>query len=152
MRDTPQVFLARCAYRTYNRWEKKASFPRRTTVHDLICWAPPCSLLLAAGAVARCSDVDKPALTTKARKVLAENCYRCHGDNGANEGGLSFVLNRQRLVERRKPTPGDPAKSKLFKRVTNEKDPMPPEGERLRSRPTAPLSTASPACRATSEE
>ena len=36
-------------------------------------------------------------LAAKARAVLQSHCYRCHGENGTNEGGFNFVLDRERV-------------------------------------------------------
>src|SRR5207302_396377 len=58
--------------------------------------------------------------------------YRCHGQNGRNEGGFNYVLDRQQLVSRKKIVPGQPAKSKLYRRLASEDNPMPPEEEKPR--------------------
>jgi YD repeat-containing protein len=94
------------------------------------------------GVLALCAMVGMPALVAaqedpqqlarKARELLQTHCYRCHGNDGANEGGLNYVLDRDKLVERRKIVPGEPDKSRLFRRLTNANDPMPPEDEKLR--------------------
>lgn len=60
---------------------------------------------------------------------MQANCHRCHGHDGANEGGLNYLLDRQRLVSRKKLVPGDADKSKLYKRLVSDDDPMPPTGE-----------------------
>ncbi len=88
-------------------------------------------VLLTAPAVVR-AQVDRQELAAKARGLLQTHCYRCHGQEGANEGGLNFILDRDKLVERRKLVPGEPDKSRLFKRVTNPDDPMPPADEKVR--------------------
>jgi len=66
----------------------------------------------------RPADPD-PALARKAQDILKANCYRCHGQNGSVEGGLNYVLDVKTLVARKKIVPGDPAKSRLLKRVRN---------------------------------
>ena len=71
-------------------------------------------------------------LARKAREVFAAHCYRCHGKEGANEGGFNYVLDRQRLLQRRKVVPGEPAKSRLFRRLSSADDPMPPAEEKER--------------------
>jgi tetratricopeptide (TPR) repeat protein/mono/diheme cytochrome c family protein len=81
---------------------------------------------------------DPPAqqdLAKKALQVLKANCYRCHGQDGANEGGFNYVLDRRQLVSRRKVVPGEPAKSKILRRILNAVDPMPPAEEKVRPRP-----------------
>jgi serine/threonine-protein kinase len=67
-------------------------------------------------------------LAAKAQKVLQNACFRCHGENGAKEGGFNYVLDIKQMIERKKIVPGDPAKSKLFKRISQQE--MPPEGEK----------------------
>jgi tetratricopeptide (TPR) repeat protein len=71
----------------------------------------------------------------KARAVLQTHCYRCHGQEGANEGGFNYALDLSQLVARNKVTPGNPQKSRLLKRIRNADDPMPPADEK--SRPSA---------------
>jgi tetratricopeptide (TPR) repeat protein/mono/diheme cytochrome c family protein len=78
------------------------------------------------------AEVPPAEVAAKARAVLQTHCHRCHGLDGTNEGGLNFVLDRSRLVSRKKIVPGDAAKSRLFRRMTNSDDPMPPGGEKPR--------------------
>lgn len=79
------------------------------------------------------SSAESPAeLAAKARSILQTHCHRCHGRDGTNEGGLNFILDRGRLVSRKKIVPGDAAGSRLFRRLTSGDDPMPPEGENPR--------------------
>jgi hypothetical protein len=46
-------------------------------------------------------------LPQQALVILKTHCYRCHGENGAAEGGFNFILDRDRLVDRKKIVPGD---------------------------------------------
>jgi tetratricopeptide (TPR) repeat protein/mono/diheme cytochrome c family protein len=71
-------------------------------------------------------------LATSVQAIFKANCYRCHGQNGANEGGLNYVADLQQLVNRRKVVPGDPAKSRLLRRMLDADDPMPPAEEKQR--------------------
>ncbi len=64
-------------------------------------------------------------LARRAQEVLRTHCYRCHGENGTAEGGVNFILDRDRLTARRKLAPGDPERSRLFRRVRQGE--MPPE-------------------------
>jgi WD40 repeat protein/mono/diheme cytochrome c family protein len=73
---------------------------------------------------------EPPALAVKAKAILKAACYRCHGEAGAVEGGFNFVLDHAQLIERRRILPGQPAKSKLIKRIANGE--MPPEEEKPR--------------------
>lgn len=73
---------------------------------------------------------DKIALARQAQAILKASCYRCHGQEGAAEGGFNHVLDRQRMLASRKIVPGDVAQSLLYKRM--KKDEMPPEDEKPR--------------------
>jgi tetratricopeptide (TPR) repeat protein/mono/diheme cytochrome c family protein len=95
--------------------------------------APWCAsaLLLGCPAIGQAQQ-DQGSLAVKARQLFQTHCYRCHGQDGANEGGLNYILDRDKLVERRKLLPGEPDKSRLFKRLTSANDPMPPAEEKVR--------------------
>jgi WD40 repeat protein/mono/diheme cytochrome c family protein len=71
-------------------------------------------------------------LAGKARKIFETYCYRCHGQDGAAEGGLNYLLDHDRLVGGRQVVAGSVTKSRLLKRVLVGE--MPPEEEK--SRPT----------------
>ncbi len=89
-------------------------------------------LVLSVPALAGAAGPDKDDLARKAHAILKANCHRCHGSDGANEGGFNYVLDVRRLVERRKIVPGNPGKSRLLKRMLDPDDPMPPEQEKVR--------------------
>ena len=96
-------------------------FPRpdlRGLAAALLAWA-----LVATPATAQQSSAD---LGRKALAVLEANCYRCHGQNGSREGGMDYVLDSRKLVEKRKVVPKDAGKSRLLRRILAEE--MPPEG------------------------
>jgi hypothetical protein len=78
-------------------------------------------------------SVDRISVARKAHDILKASCYRCHGENGTAEGGFNFVLDRDKLVARRKLLPGDAEHSKLYRRVSEGE--MPPEGETPRPTP-----------------
>jgi tetratricopeptide (TPR) repeat protein len=82
-------------------------------------------------AAVRAAD-NEPILAQKAHDILKANCYRCHGQDGAIEGGLNYILDFKTLVARKKVIPGDPAKSRLMKRLRSEDNPMPPAEEKVR--------------------
>jgi tetratricopeptide (TPR) repeat protein len=88
--------------------------------------------VLCAAALSTRGSADEPNLAQKVHAILKANCHRCHGNDGANEGGFNFVLDRQRLVNRKKIIPGDSAHSKLYKRLIHADDPMPPADEKPR--------------------
>lgn len=91
---------------------------------------------LAVVAVALAAPVaaaqDSP-LAEKARAVLKTHCYRCHGQEGAVEGGLNYVADLGKLVGRKKVVPGDADASRLFKRMADGT--MPPPDEQPRPSP-----------------
>jgi tetratricopeptide (TPR) repeat protein len=78
------------------------------------------------------AEPDGAALARQAHDILKAHCYRCHGQDGAVEGGMNYVLDFKTLVVRKKVIPGDAAKSKLYKRLTSDDDPMPPIDEKAR--------------------
>lgn len=85
--------------------------------------------LLASGERLRAEP--KPAeLAKKAQAILKVNCHRCHGRDGAVEGGLNYILDRDKLIARKKVLPGKAEQSPLFKRMAAAK--MPPPGEHPR--------------------
>ncbi|MBY0229167.1 MAG: hypothetical protein K2W96_07820, partial [Gemmataceae bacterium] len=73
-------------------------------------------------------------LAGRALAVLRSHCHSCHGKDGSVEGGLNYVLDRDKLVARRKIVPGDPGASPLLKRVVSGK--MPPAGVKHRPSPS----------------
>jgi serine/threonine-protein kinase len=86
--------------------------------------------LLAPRAEAR-DAADDEKLAQRALAILDRNCARCHGLSSTGEGNMRYILDPRLLVQKKKIVPGDPAKSKLYKRVALEGD-MPPEDEKIR--------------------
>src|SRR5438552_15059632 len=79
------------------------------------------------GQLSKAADEPARALGQQARDLLQVYCHRCHGQDGAVEGGMSYILDRDRLVARGKVVPGKAADSPLYRRVATGK--MPPPGE-----------------------
>src|SRR5205809_1090167 len=75
-----------------------------------------CILLLAVSFPARAGDKGAD-VAEQAQAVLKQHCYRCHGQDGSLEGGMSFILDRDRLIARKKVVPGNAQQSPLWKRV-----------------------------------
>jgi mono/diheme cytochrome c family protein len=75
-------------------------------------------------------SLDATTLAKKTREILKTHCYRCHGENGAVEGGFNYILDRDQLLARKKIVPGDAERSKLYRRLREGE--MPPEGEQPR--------------------
>jgi mono/diheme cytochrome c family protein len=75
---------------------------------------------------ASAANPDQTALAQKAAAVLKTHCYRCHGQEGANEGGFNYDLDQKQLIKRKKVVPGNSGKSRLFQRVVSNDEPMPP--------------------------
>jgi mono/diheme cytochrome c family protein len=100
-------------------------------------FAAPTLFIVALLLTPRARADDPLALGADARAVLAKNCGACHGPGGKNQGGFSFVLDRDRLVSRNFVRPGKPAESLLFQRIVDGemppdgKKPVPTEAERL---------------------
>ena len=57
--------------------------------------------LLALSPV-RAQEADRGALAAKVHGILKATCHRCHGENGANEGGFNYLLNHERLLGTKK--------------------------------------------------
>ncbi|HEX5268976.1 MAG TPA: c-type cytochrome domain-containing protein, partial [Gemmataceae bacterium] len=91
-------------------------------------FAPALLALLIAASAATADP--PPALAARARDILKANCYRCHGQDGAVEGGFNYVLDRDKLVAARKVVPGKADESPLLRKVVSGK--MPPPDERPR--------------------
>lgn len=89
----------------------------------------PIALVLFAADPALAGD-DPKQLAAQAQSILKIHCYRCHGQDGAIEGGMNYGTDLSKLVARKKVIPGDPAGSRLFKRI--EDGTMPPPGEKSR--------------------
>lgn len=70
------------------------------------------------------------ALANKVRDILERTCYRCHGQNGSNEGGFGYALDFEKLLER-KVKPNNAERSRLYRRMGVALD-MPPDGEEPR--------------------
>jgi hypothetical protein len=67
-------------------------------------------------------------LAEKVRGILAKNCGACHGPGGKNQGGFSFVLDRDRLISRNFVRPGKPGESLILQRIVDGE--MPPDGKK----------------------
>ena len=83
-------------------------------------------LVHAAAPVA--ADDDPKKLASDMQLVLKTHCYRCHGQDGAIEGGMNYVTDLAKLVSRKKVVPGNAGASRLFKRIDDGT--MPPPGEK----------------------
>src|SRR4051812_48887594 len=90
------------------------------------------ALAALAGPPALPSPPD-PTLAARAVGVLKTHCHRCHGQDGAVEGGFNYILDRDKLVARRKVVPGQPERSPLYIRVVKGR--MPPPEEKVRPTP-----------------
>jgi len=80
---------------------------------------------LAAAASAQAVE----PLAQQARAVLERHCHVCHGREGSSEGGFSYVLDHQRLIDLDKVVPGNLGKSTLFERVLGDEMPPPEDNE-----------------------
>jgi WD40 repeat protein len=82
-----------------------------------------CCLLLFPG---NSSLAAEPAsLPDRARSILAKHCARCHGPDSRARGGFGYLLDRTRLVSRKKIVPGKPEASPLLLRI--QQGEMPPQ-------------------------
>jgi serine/threonine protein kinase/succinate dehydrogenase flavin-adding protein (antitoxin of CptAB toxin-antitoxin module) len=67
------------------------------------------------------------SLARQAEGLLKEYCYRCHGQDGRNEGGFNYILSVPQLIARKKIVPGDAEGSKLIKKIKSGD--MPPRDD-----------------------
>jgi len=92
-----------------------------------------CAVLIAAlTALPASAQDDAAALAARAKTVLKNNCFRCHGKDGEAEDGFDYVLDVKKMADDRKVVSGDPARSRIFVRASADKRPMPPKGEQPR--------------------
>jgi len=86
-----------------------------------------------AGTPAANLPSDKLELARRAQTIFRTNCYRCHGQDGANEGGFNYVLSLDKLAPAYVKA-GNPLGSPLYDRMANASGDlrMPPEGEKPR--------------------
>lgn len=82
--------------------------------------------VLLTGAESYAADSKETELANKAQAIFQTHCYRCHGQQGVAEGGFNYVLDFPKLAGRKKVVPGNPGRSKLYTRMVNADDPMPP--------------------------
>jgi hypothetical protein len=83
--------------------------------------------------LARPSAAADGELARRAEAVLKDHCQRCHGPDGKAKGGMGYILDRDKLIARKKIVPGKPADSQLWQRISEGE--MPPED--VKRRPTA---------------
>ena len=60
----------------------------------------------------------------KAQAVLKKHCYSCHGEQGAIDGGMNYILNGRLLVSREKVVAKNPGKSEILRKIRDGE--MPP--------------------------
>lgn len=87
-------------------------------------------LLIVATAVAATPTSADDKLASQAKAILDTHCHRCHGQDGAIEGGFNYILDFAKLADRKKVLPGNAAGSPLVKRIVAGT--MPPSGENPR--------------------
>jgi mono/diheme cytochrome c family protein len=121
-----KVKRASCVGRTLGRLQEE-------TMKPLACALATWCLMLAPAVY---GQGEKPGedtdLARRAHSILRTHCHACHGRDGKNEGGVNYVTDLKSLVARRKIVPREPAKSRLYRRIIDADDPMPPESEKVR--------------------
>jgi cytochrome c553 len=70
-----------------------------------------------------------------ARSVFAQYCASCHGAEGPGNGNIRFIADLNALVSNSLVVPGDPEASRVFQRMTDANNPMPPAA--VAERPSA---------------
>jgi WD40 repeat protein len=97
----------------------------------LPCRLIPLSAALILATSAHSADDPKVELAKKAQAVLKANCYKCHGEAGAVEGGMNYIVDLERLVARKKVVPGKAEDSPIYKRISSGSMPPPEVTQRL---------------------
>jgi mono/diheme cytochrome c family protein len=78
-------------------------------------------------------DRNPASLAPRARQILRNHCFECHGKDGAARGGFGYVLDRDRLVARSKIVAGDSSASVMLQRIKHGE--MPPRARQARPAP-----------------
>jgi len=94
------------------------------------------SLLLPPGALGGDGAEPPPVdFRSEIRPILSDRCFTCHGpDAAALEAELRLDVRESTLADRggyAAIVPGDAAASEVVSRITDDLDPMPPEGSKL---------------------
>jgi len=76
------------------------------------------------------------ATALKVRDILKARCHVCHGEDGAAEGGINFLLDYDRLVAKKYIIPSQPLKSRLYRQIAlddmpKDDDPLSDEEKQL---------------------
>ncbi len=74
-------------------------------------------------------NFSQEAEALKVRAILESKCYYCHGEDGAAEGGVNYILSHSRLIKTGHIIPGEPNKSILYRQVVL--DDMPKDDDPL---------------------
>lgn len=79
---------------------------------------------------------DAPApLPEEARSVFEQYCAGCHGPDSPGSGNIRFITDLSGLVDNNLVVAGDPEASRVYRRMTDPSNPMPPLG--VAERPSA---------------
>ena len=79
--------------------------------------------LTTTGAIGK----ERADLASQARRVFQHYCFKCHGKDGSAEGGMDYVVDLAKLVDRGKVKPGQADQSKVIRRLRSRENPMPPD-------------------------
>ncbi|MDC0674623.1 c-type cytochrome domain-containing protein [Nannocystis radixulma] len=77
-------------------------------------------------------DANCGELSAKTLDILDVNCSKCHGPDSAALGSINYITNLDALISNGKVVPGEPNNSALYRRMSAEMAPMPPESETQR--------------------
>jgi hypothetical protein len=95
-------------------------------------WLAACAVVAMTAGISRAAD--KIDFAKQIRPIMADTCYKCHGEKKA-KGKLrldSLAAFQAGGKDGKVILPGDPAKSDLYRRITlssSDDDVMPPEGD-----------------------
>lgn len=68
-------------------------------------------------------------LAQRTAEILELYCSKCHGPDGTRQAAIDYITDLEQVIERGKVRPGDLESSRIYKRMTEERYPMPPMGQ-----------------------
>ncbi len=87
------------------------------------CFVAASLLLTALLGMSVTAEDDLP---TQAASILRQYCSECHAAPG-NEGGIDYITDAAKLIERKKVVGGKLDQSRIWVRLNDQEDPMPPD-------------------------
>lgn len=83
-------------------------------------------LVNARGALGQTAEKSGNPLEPQVKELFTQKCYGCHGENGSNAGNIGDIRNLSALRDKKLVLIGKPEESKIYSRLINKEQPMPP--------------------------